>query len=172
MAFRRLMSGVLLVQLACTTVISADARWVEGLYRNPALGYSIKVPHGLKGLTGDQAGPERGLRILLPSGGTILVYGEPNSLEWKSPEEGVLDALTNQHCVGHQPEIKQTRVGKLGGARGSLLCGESVTTVILVFRPGGGPIYWLQLKTARAHESEDNATLETIAASFTLIRWE
>ena len=55
-------------------------RRVEGTYRNPALGYSIEIPRDLKATTGDQAGPERGLRISLPSGGKIVVFGEPNSL--------------------------------------------------------------------------------------------
>jgi hypothetical protein len=166
---RMLMAGVLLVPLVCAVVTWADTRWIEGTYRNPALGYSIKVPPGLRGKTGDQDGPERGLGILLPSGGTIKVYGEPNSLEWKSPGDGVRFDLTRQDCVQHEQEVKRTRVGKLSGAKASLVCGDRILTVILVFHPGGEPIYWLRLETARIHEAEDNAILESIAASFKLI---
>jgi len=169
---RRLMTGFLLVQLVCADATWADARWVEGTYRNPALGYSIKIPHGLRGKAGDQAGPERGVGILLASGGTVTVYGEPNSLEWKSPEDGVRFALTRQDPVCLRQEVTQTRVGKLSGAKANLVCGDRVLTLILVFRPGGGPVYWLRLETVQAHESEDNAILKRIGASFKLIRWE
>lgn len=120
----------------------------------------------------DQAGPERGLEILLPSGCTVTVYGEPNSLEWNSPEDGVKFELTRQDCVRRQIEVKKTLVGKLAGAKASLVCGDRVLKAILVFRPGGGPIYWLRLETAHSHESEDGAILESVAASFKLIRWK
>jgi len=76
----------------------AQVRYVKGSYRNPALGYSITIPHGLKGVTGDQDGPERGIGIELPSGGKISVFGEPHSLEWKTPEEGVKAELTPAGC--------------------------------------------------------------------------
>jgi hypothetical protein len=44
--------------------------------------------------------------------------------------------------------------------------------MLLVFRAGGGPVYWLRLETVSAHESQDNAILEGIASSFKLMRWE
>jgi hypothetical protein len=44
--------------------------------------------------------------------------------------------------------------------------------LFLVFRTHGEPIYWLRLDTVRVHASEDEAILETIAASFRLIRWK
>ena len=173
MVSRMLMAGVLLVQLACTGGAWADARWIKGTYRNPALGYSIRIPHGLRGMAGDEAGPERGVRILLPSGGKIVVFGEPNSLEWKSPEEGVRAELTHAACASdQQEEVKQARIGRLSGAKASLVCGDRVLRVLLAFRTGGGPVYWLRLETVRAHESEDNAILESIASSLKLIRWE
>jgi hypothetical protein len=158
--------------VASIGVARADTRWFEGVYRNPALGYAIKVPRGLKGMTGNQAGPERGPEILLPSGGKIFVFGEPNSLEWKSPEEGVRDVLTFATCASGRPEVKQARIGRLSGAQGSIVCGDRVIKVFLAFRTGGGPIYFLRLETVRAHEVEDGAILENVAASFKLIRWQ
>jgi hypothetical protein len=156
----------------CGSIASADLRWVEGTYRNPALGYAITVPRGLKGMTGDQAGPERGLRISLPSGGEIVVFGEPNSFEWKTSEEGVRSVLLNEACASRRQEVLPARIGQLTGAKGSLVCGDRVLKLFLVFRSGGGPIYWLRLQTLRAHESDDSAILEKVAASFKLIRWE
>jgi hypothetical protein len=167
-----LMTFALLAQLACAGIARPDARWIVGTYRNYALGYSIKIPHGLRGAADGQAGPERGVRILLASGGQIVVFGEPNSLEWKSPEEGIRTELTHDACPSGQPEVKQTRVGKLSGAKASRVCGDWVLRLFLAFRARGGPVYWLRLETIRAHELEDDAILESIAASFKLIRWE
>jgi hypothetical protein len=165
-----LMSGVLLIQLACSGVAFADARWVEGTYRNPAFGYSITIPPGLRGLADDKAGPERGVRISLPSGGVILVYGEPNSLHWKSPKEGLRSERANIAC-GYQPEVKQINF-VLNAAKAVQICGDRVLRVILAFRKSGGPVYWLRLETVRAHASEDEEILDSITESFKLIRKE
>jgi hypothetical protein len=153
-------------------VVWAKPRSVVRTYRNPALGYSLKVPSGLKGVTGDQDGPERGVSIQLPSGGVISVFGEPNSLEYKSPEEGLADSLKSLSCNSSQPEIKRAKIGKLTGAKGRLACDDRVTVTLLVFRPHGGPIYWLSLRTDHSHETQDAAVLDTIVAGFKLIRWE
>ena len=155
-----------------SSMARADPRRIEGTYRNPALGYAIEVPRGLKGMTGDQAGPERGLRISLSSGGKILVFGEPNSLEWKTPEEGVRSVLAYESCASPRQEVSRTRIGRLHAAKGNLVCGDRVLELFLAFRPGGGPIYWLRLETVRAHEFDDSAILENVVASFRLIRWE
>jgi hypothetical protein len=169
---RMLMTGVLLVQLTFADSTWAETRWIEGTYRNPAFGYSVRIPRGLRGKTGDQDGPERGIRILLPSGGEVVVFGEPNSLEWKTPEDGVRAELMYEAWASGQQEVKQARVSKLNGARAIFVYGDRILMVILVFRPGGGLIYWLHLETTRAHEPEDKAILESIAASFKLIRRE
>src|SRR5438445_13643499 len=97
--------GAVAILAACCSIARAAPRWIEGTYRNPALGYAIKLPHGLKGMTGDQAGPERGLRISLSSGGEIVVFSEPNSLEWKTPEEGVRSVLAYETCASRRQEV-------------------------------------------------------------------
>jgi len=166
------MAVILLLHMACTYVVWGETRSIEGTYSNSALGYSIEIPRGLKGITGDQAGPERGVRISLPSGGEIAVFGEPNSAEYKTPEEGVEAELNLKDCGSGQREVKPALVGKLKGAKGSLVCSDSVLKLLLAFRTKGGPIYWLRLETVRFHESEDETILETIAASFKLIHWK
>jgi hypothetical protein len=171
MVSHALMSGILLIQLAaCSRVALADARWVEGIYRNPALGYSIAIPPGLRGMAGDQAGPERGVRISLPSGGTIVVYGEPNSLHWKSPKEGLISERANIAC-GYQPEVKQINF-VLNAAKAVQICGDRVLRVILALRKSAGLVYWLRLETVRARASEDEGILDSITESFKLIRQE
>src|SRR5712692_7909221 len=159
--------------IACICVANAEQRRITGTYRNPALGYSIRVPQGLNGVTGDQAGPERGLRISLPSGGVISVWGEPNSLEWKTPEQGVRWALISEKCASSQKdEVSAVPVGKLSGVKGVLVCRDRVLKIVLVFRPGGGPIYWLRLETASTHGLEDEAVFHRVAATFILIPWK
>ena len=164
---------VLLPSLLFCQTVSADARKVKGLYRNPAEGYALRIPKGLKGIAGDQAAPERGVSIILPSGGEILSIGEPNSLEFKTPEEGVRDSFTShKDCQPGQGAVTKTKVGKLNGAEGRFVCEKDVYIVLLAFRPGGEPIYWLQLKTDLAHEDADRTILQSVASSFRIIRWQ
>ena len=162
----------LLLLLACSGCIAQGSRRITGAYRNPALGYAVKIPPGLVGETGDQAGPERGIEISLPSGGTVVIFGEPNSLEWKTPEEGVEWSLEIQKCEsGRQQDISTGRIGKLKAATGKLDCGGRVVETSLAFRPGGGPIYWITLRTSVERLSEDEAVLKKVAGTFRLIRW-
>jgi hypothetical protein len=103
--------------MACVGVAQADPIWVEGAYSNPAVGYSIKIPQGLKGmiighcgaLSRDAPGacPQRGLSILLSSGGEIVVLGEPNSALWSNPAEGMQEALAQEKCASDRQEMVQ-----------------------------------------------------------------
>ena len=158
--------------VACITAAQGNPRSVEGIYRNYALGFSIDIPPGLKGTAGDEAGPERGTTIKLSSGGKIIVFGEPNGLEWKNPEEGVKYELAHEACGATRPEVSPARIGKLAGSKGSLACGDRVLDVRLAFRTKGEPIYWLRLETDRSHRTKDQDILETVAASFKLIPWK
>ena len=162
----------LLAVVALASFARPGSRWIEGTYRNPALGYSVMIPHGLKAVAGDEAGAERGIRISLVGGGEIVVFGEPNSLEWKSPEEGVRTGIPHSNCTTDRQQISQAKIGQLVGAESSLVCGDRVFKVLLAFRKGGGPIYWLRLETFRSHQSEDEAVLNAVAESFKLIRWQ
>ena len=172
MSSRILATSVVLPLIACANIASAQVSSIEGTYRNPALGYSIQIPRGLKGVTAGQDGPERGVKISLPSGGQIVVFGEPNSVEYKSPGEGVRAELKLNACESAKQEIQTAAVGKIKGARGELVCGDRILKLYLAFRPRGGPIYGLRLETTRAHRSEDESALDTVATSFKLIRWK
>jgi hypothetical protein len=163
-----------LLCLALSTGIIRAQEWqISGGYRDPAEGYSIKIPRGLSGKTGvSGVGTQRGVEIPLPSGGVITVWGEPNSLEWKGPSEGVKWSLENGECASRGAGPSQIVVGRIAGAQGRLACENAVKITFLAFRPGGGPIYWLLLATSPAHESEDKAILEKVAATFRIIRWQ
>ena len=109
----------------------------------------MRIPSGLRGLTGNQAGPERGVEISLFSGGSVTVHGEPNSLEYKTPAEGIRDSLST-HCRSIKPILSAARIGKVQWAKGSLECGERVIVMMLAFRPGGSPNYGSRLETTKA----------------------
>ena len=147
-------------------------RRVTGTYRNRALGYAIKVPSGLAGETGDQAGPERGIKIRPSSGGEISVFGEPNSLEWRTPEADVASALEHEHCQSDHQDISHARIGKLIGAEGRFTCDGRLIVLRVVFRNGGDPEYWLTLRTDLDHAADDQATFSRFAATFRLIHWQ
>ena len=166
---QRVSYAVLLVLPLCVCAI-AQERWVTGEYRNNAEGFAVRIPSGMRGLTGDQSGPERGVKISLPSGASVTVYGEPNSLEYKTPTEGVRDSLSRQ-CHSGEATVSAARLGSLHGAKGRVICGDQIIEEMLAFRPGGGPIYWLRLETTESHAADDEAALEAIARGFKVIAW-
>jgi hypothetical protein len=150
----------------------AQGRWVEGTYRNPALGYAIDIPRGLKGRTGDQSGPERGFQITLPSGGKIVVYAQPNSLEWKSPAEAVSYYLDLNKCPAGRSNVSVVRVGRLSGAEGTLTCATRLIKIMIAFHEPTDLVYVLRLDTVTAHADADVATLSRLASSLRMIRRE
>src|SRR5262249_46540391 len=114
---------------------------------------------------------ERGIRIALPSGGSIFAYGEANSLEWHSPADGIRWAMMIERNCSTEG-IRDARVGKLTGAGARLSCAGKLIRLLLVFRPGGGPFYGLRLETETAHEAEDSTSLKKVASIFETIRWQ
>jgi hypothetical protein len=81
-------------------------------------------------------------------------------------------AFMDAPCASPRREIRPARVGRLTGAKGSLVCADHLQKVFLTFRTGGRPIYWLRLDTSPAHESDDTTTLDNLAASLRMIRWK
>src|SRR5215208_6446241 len=64
---------------------------VSRRYLTYAEGFSVAIPKGLRGRRGQSAGPERGVAIPLSRdcAGVVVVYGESNSLEWRSPADAI-----------------------------------------------------------------------------------
>jgi hypothetical protein len=161
--------GIIILVIACAGA-AQTARRVTGDYSNPALGYEVTVPEGLVGTTGDQAGPERGITISLPSGGTIAVYGDPNSFEWKAPIDGIRHSLGLEKCTSYRRQATSFgRLGRLTATRGSFACDDRVLEMLLAFRSGGGLIYWITLRTTTQKRVEDEATFNKLAGTFRLI---
>ena len=162
--------SVIVVLAVCCVSLAQTARRVTNDYSNPALGYEVTVPDELVGITGDQAGPERGFTVSLPSGGTITVYGEPNSLGWRTPMDGIRRALALEKCDSDRRQATAfARMGRLTATKGTLACSDRLLEMLLTFHPGGGPVYWLTLRTTTQKRAEDEAAFNKLAASFRLI---
>lgn len=161
---------IIILVISCASA-AQTARRITGAYSNPALGYEVTVPEGLVGITGDQAGPERGFTISLPSGGSLTIFGEPNSLEWKTPMDGIRRALALEKCNSDRRQATAFgRMGRLTATKGTLACDDRILEMLLAFRPGGGPIYWITLRTTAQKRVEDEAAFNKLAATFQFIR--
>jgi hypothetical protein len=105
------------------------------------------------------------LRQVVPSPS----FGEPNSLEWKTPADGIADELDDKRCVSAKYTITPARIGQLTGAEGRLNCAGRSIRVLLVFRPKGDQIYWLWLETAADKEADDARIFDRLASTFKII---
>jgi hypothetical protein len=160
------------VTLVLTLGVAQTARTVKGRYRHPGQGFSVLVPERATGLLEGDPHTERGIRIALPSGGSVAAYGEPNSLEWPSPVDGIRWAVANYPKCSLDGIQTPAKLGQLAGAGARLSCGDRIIRFLLAFRPGGGPIYWIRLETASTHDAEDATFFEQVASSFQIIRWQ
>jgi hypothetical protein len=161
--------GIIIMIVSCVSAAQTPRR-ITGNYSNPALGYEVSVPEGLVGITGDQAGPEKGITISLPSGGNIAVFGEANSLEWRAPQDGIRHSLGIEKCNSDRRQATAFgRMGRLTATKGTLACDDRFLELLLTFRPGGGPIYWITLHTTPQKRVEDETAFNKLAATFQLI---
>jgi hypothetical protein len=161
--------AIIILVVSCVSA-AQTARRITGDYNNPALGYAVSVPDGLVGMTGDQAGPERGFTISLSSGGTITIFAEANSFEWKAPIDGIRHSLGLEKCTSDRRQATGFgRMGRLTATKGTLACGDRLLEMLLAFHPGAGPIYWLTLRTTAQKRAEDEIAFNKLAATFRLI---
>lgn len=161
--------AIIILIVSCVST-AQTARHITGKYSNPALGYEVTVPDGLVGITSDQAGPETGISISLPSGGNITVYAEANSSGWRTPMDGIRHSLSTEKCNSDRRQSTAfTRMGRITATRGTVECDGRLLEMSLAFRSGGGPMYWITLRTTPQKRIEDEATLNKLAATFQLV---
>ena len=163
-------SWAVCLAFAICVVASAEERSISREYRNYAEGFAVRIPSGLHGLVGDE-NPQRGFTISLSSGGSVVVYGEPNSLEYKTTADGIRDYLSIYCTPTDPPAVSVVLIGKVRGSKGKAVCGNQVIVLMLAFRPRGGPIYWLKLETTTDHAAADEAVLKEIARGFKIVAW-
>lgn len=161
--------GIILLLVSCVSA-AQTAKRITGKYSNPAFGYEITVPEGLAATPEDQGGQEKGFTISLPSGGTISVFGEANTLGWKAPIDGIRHFLGVEKCDSvRQQSTGFMRMGRLTATKGSLICGDRAVEALLSFHPGSAPVYWITLRTAAEKRTEDEVVFNKLATTFQLI---
>lgn len=161
--------ALIILVVSCLSA-AQTARRITGNYSNQGFGYEVTIPEGLVGTADDEGGSERGFSISLPSGGTIAVFGEPNTLEWKTPTDGIRHSLGAENCdSGRRQGTAFGRMGRLTATKGSLECDDRVLEVLLAFRTSRGPVFGMTLRTTTQKRIEDEAAFNKLAATFQLI---
>lgn len=158
-------------QLQCT------GRTVSKRYFNHAEGFSVAIPNDLKGRAGQAAGSERGVAFPLSQDctGVVVVFGEPNSLEWPAPTDA-LTWLARTHTEGDsQAKVRRywTRLGKLKAAGVTIhhQATSDVEDIVVAFRPGGGPVYTAHLATTGTRYKQDRRSFKKLLRGFRLEPW-
>lgn len=168
----RCLGIALLLYVTNLAVAQSSPRVIVGTYHNPALGFSVRVPRGFQGLAGDQAGPERGVKILLGEGRRIVVFGEPNSLELKDTAQAVRRAIEAEGLVARDSEVVSGRLGRLPASRMVIQSGGRALEVVVAFRPGGGLVYWARLESDQEHFPYDRTVFKKVVQSFRTEEWK
>jgi hypothetical protein len=173
MHITRLSLGVMLLLWgAGVAPAEGHTRIIKGRYHNPAEGFSIRVPRGLKGIAGDEAGPERGVTIILGGGRKIVVYGEPNSLEWKDQAQALRRVIKDEGPDLGDAAVTPIRLGSLAASRVTFKSMNRALEMAVAFRPGGGPVYWARLESDRRHSPHDHQVFMKVIQSFRVEAWK
>ncbi len=150
---------------------------VTGRYTNFAEGFSVQVPSGYVGRRGAQSGPERGLSIALTPNcdAFIVLFGEPNSLGWKAPQEG-LERLVTEETAANASVTSRSHTAKLGRLPAAAVtmtqsATDQIEETVMAFRPHGGPVYTATLVSSKGRYRQDKATLEQVLSTFRLEPW-
>ncbi len=150
---------------------------VTGRYTNFSEGFSVQVPSAFVGRRGAQSGPERGVSIALTPNcdAFIVLYGEPNSLEWKAPQEG-LERMVAEATEADASVTFRKHTAKLGGLPAAAVTmtqsgTDRIEEAVMAFRPHGGPVYTATLVSSKDRYRQDKATLEQVLSTFRLEPW-
>ena len=177
------LAGVLVLTSLNQTSLSQWKQWrcqgrpTSKRYFNYAEGFSVAIPSGLQGRAGQDAGPERGVAVPLSRDctGVVVVYGEPNSLEWPTPADAITWEVQTQTKDAPQAEIQRyrTRLGKLKAAGVTVKRGATseVEDIVVAFRPGGGPVYTARLSTTGKRYKQDREVFRKVLRGFRLEAW-
>ena len=150
---------------------------VSRRYINYAQGFSVAIPKGLRGRHGQSAGPERGVSIPLSRdcAGVVVVYGNPNSLEWPSPAAATGEEAESAVKDDPRAEVRRytTRLGRLkaAGVKVGRRATSEVEETVVAFRPGGGPVYTARLRTTVARYERDREVFRAVLRGFRIEDW-
>lgn len=157
--------------------LQCKGRIISERYFNNAEGFSLAIPSGLRGRTGQDDGPERGVSIPLSPdcNGVVVVYGEPNSLEWSKPADSIKWEVDSAVEDDPQSEIQQykTRLGKLKAAGVTIRhrANFEVMDRVVALCLGGGQVYTAILSTTKARYKKDHNVFRKVLRGFRLESW-
>jgi hypothetical protein len=157
--------------------LQCQGKAVTKRYINYAEGFSITIPAGLSGRRGQADGPERGVSIPLSQDctGVMVVFGEPNSLEWTTPADAINWEIDTAKEDSPQAVAQQfiTRLGKLKAAGVTLRhhTTDDREVIVVAFRPGGGAVYKAMLNTTGRRYSHDRKIFMETLQGFRLEAW-
>ena len=146
-------------------------------YFNYAEGFSIAIPTGLLGRRGQAAGPERGVSIPLSRDCTsvVVVYGEPNGLEWATPADAIGWEIDTAKGDDPQAVARRfiTRLGKPKAAGVTIRhhTADEREIIVVAFRPGGGPVYKAMLSSTGRRYSHERKIFMEVLQGFRLEAW-
>jgi hypothetical protein len=147
---------------------------VSNRYFNYAEGFSVAIPTGLQGRRGQSAGPERGVAIPLTNNCTavVVVFGQPNSLEWLSSEDAITWEIRTLTDGDLQAEVQRyaTHLGDLKAAGVTVRhrATSDVEDIVVAFRAGGPSVYMAWLATTHARYKQDHDSFAKVLAGFRL----
>ncbi len=150
---------------------------VTGRYFNYALGFSVEAPPGIQGLRGQSSGPERGVAYPLSydCNRVIVVFGEPNSLEWSTPDAAISWTVQARIKGDPQAEINRynTTMGKLKAAGATIRhrATPDIEDIVIAFRPGGGLEYQARLVSLPNRRDQDFDTFAKVLREFLIEPW-
>src|SRR5215510_6879260 len=119
-----------LILLAATAIQDAQPAEVHGRYRCPDQGFSVLIPAATRGVLADDPATDSGLRIVLPSGGSITVFGEANSLEWRDAAAAAR-WRADEETDCSSSAVTTATLGALVGAGISLRCPDRVVRLLV-----------------------------------------
>ena len=148
-------------------------------YANETWGFALAIPHGMTAY-GQTSPPYHGVWFVLGDRphGSVVVSGEANSLEFKTPRAAARDQLGMLRKEGKKIEansLTASRLGVLSAARMETRyrCNgdpaKYVELYVVALSPHKGPLYDLVLTTTVDRLGEDRAIFEGILRNWKLI---
>ena len=148
-------------------------------YTNKTWGFAVSIPRGMTAYS-QSSPPYHGVWFVLgdPPHGSIVMSGEANSLEFKTPRAAALDQsrmLREEVKQVKSSSISTTRLAGLPAARveTTYRCkGDPQTYLevhVLVIRSRQDPVYDIVLVTTVDHAREDRAVFDRVLRNWQFI---
>lgn len=154
-----------------------ERREYRGFYENKAYGYSILIPTGSVGYDAVNPLYQHGFGLILGSReqSYIFVNGEPNTLEFRRPNDAASDLLRHLSEKGNKvlsSKIRRTNLGTLRAASIEVkyacpaAAGQYVITSVIATDPKGDMLYELTFYAHAERLERDRSTFNALVKSW------